>query len=51
MALQIFVKRGTGRIIASDVEPNDMDTKCKAKIQHKEGIHGNQQRLNLQYGL
>lgn len=44
-AMQIFVKTLTGKNITIDVEPNDSIEAIKSKIQEKEGVPPEQQRL------
>lgn len=43
--MQIFVKTLHGKVITLDIEPSDTIASLKSKVQDKEGIPPNQQRL------
>jgi hypothetical protein len=43
--MQVFVKTLTGKTISVDVEPDESVESLKAKIQQKEGVPADQQRI------
>lgn len=45
MPIQIFVKSLTGKILTVNIEPEDSVSSLKQKIQDKEGVPPDQQRL------